>query len=176
MPSDDDYACGCASTDGGGAGCAYPAEAPSKARRIFHHLTYYGFLLCLASTTVAAFDDNFLGLVAPYPVASAPVLLGIGGGVGLLLGPAGLLALKLRSHPRRSGRAMDLAFLALLLLTSASGFLLLLLRSTAAMGALLAVHLGLVLGLFLTLPYGKFVHAVYRFAALLRHAIERRTA
>ena len=39
---------------------------------------------------------------------------------------------------------------------------------------LLAIHLGVVMALFLTLPYGKFAHAVYRTAALLRHAIEKR--
>jgi citrate/tricarballylate utilization protein len=42
------------------------------------------------------------------------------------------------------------------------------------MGILLAVHLGVVLGLFLMLPYGKFVHAIYRFAALVRFALEQR--
>jgi citrate/tricarballylate utilization protein len=41
------------------------------------------------------------------------------------------------------------------------------------MGILLAIHLGVVLGLFLTLPYGKFVHSLYRFAALIRYAGER---
>jgi citrate/tricarballylate utilization protein len=41
------------------------------------------------------------------------------------------------------------------------------------MGTLLTVHIGLVLGLFITLPYGKFVHAVYRYAALVRNAIEQ---
>ena len=41
------------------------------------------------------------------------------------------------------------------------------------MGTLLWVHLGFVLGLFATLPYGKFVDAVYRFATLLRHAVEK---
>jgi hypothetical protein len=30
-----------------------------------------------------------------------------------------------------------------------------------------------VLALFLTLPYGKFVHAAYRLAALARHHSER---
>jgi len=39
---------------------------------------------------------------------------------------------------------------------------------------LLAVHLGAVMALFLTLPYGKFVHALYRFAALARFHVERR--
>ena len=42
------------------------------------------------------------------------------------------------------------------------------------MALLLAVHLGTVMALFLTLPYGKFAHAVYRVAALLKWAIERR--
>jgi citrate/tricarballylate utilization protein len=41
------------------------------------------------------------------------------------------------------------------------------------MGTLLAVHLGFVLGLFVTLPYGKFVHGIYRYAALVRNAIEQ---
>jgi citrate/tricarballylate utilization protein len=40
------------------------------------------------------------------------------------------------------------------------------------MGMLLSVHLGVVLGLFITLPYGKFVHAVYHYAALIKNAIE----
>jgi citrate/tricarballylate utilization protein len=40
------------------------------------------------------------------------------------------------------------------------------------MGVLLAVHLGAVLALFLTMPYGKFAHGVYRAAALLRFSIE----
>jgi citrate/tricarballylate utilization protein len=42
------------------------------------------------------------------------------------------------------------------------------------MGVLLAVHLGAVMALFLTLPYGKFVHAIYRFTALVRYHVERR--
>ncbi len=41
------------------------------------------------------------------------------------------------------------------------------------MGMLLAIHLGVVLGLFLSLPYGKFVHGLYRFLALVKYADER---
>jgi citrate/tricarballylate utilization protein len=48
------------------------------------------------------------------------------------------------------------------------------LRATPALPLLLAVHLGAVLALFATLPYGKFAHGVYRGAALLKWAIEKR--
>ena len=54
-----------------------------------------------------------------------------------------------------------------------TGLLLLALRATGAMGTVLSVHFGLALGLFLTLPYGKMVHGLYRFGALLRHAAEQ---
>jgi citrate/tricarballylate utilization protein len=39
---------------------------------------------------------------------------------------------------------------------------------------LLAVHLGVVMALFATLPYGKFAHGVFRTAALIRYAVEKR--
>lgn len=68
---------------------------------------------------------------------------------------------------------MDLAFPVLLILTSVSGLTLLLMRSTPAMGVLLALHLGIVFALFVTMPYGKFVHGLYRLAALVRYAQER---
>jgi citrate/tricarballylate utilization protein len=71
---------------------------------------------------------------------------------------------------------MDLAFITMLFLTGASGLALLLFRTTQAMGPLLAVHLGIVFALFLTMPYGKFVHGVFRFAALVRYAHETAAA
>jgi citrate/tricarballylate utilization protein len=42
------------------------------------------------------------------------------------------------------------------------------------MPILLAVHLGMVMALFLTLPYGKFAHGIFRTAALLRFSVEKR--
>lgn len=68
---------------------------------------------------------------------------------------------------------IDRAFLTLLLLTAITGLALLLLRYQPVMSALLHVHLGIVLALFVTLPYGKFVHGLYRLAALLVDAQER---
>ncbi len=106
-------------------------------------------------------------------------MLGTLGGIGLLVGPAGLFYLKQQqdSATRDSSQdGMDFAFIALLFFTSATGLLLLTFRETSAMPQLLAIHLGSVLALFLTLPYGKFVHAIYRLAALVRYALERSRA
>jgi citrate/tricarballylate utilization protein len=164
--------------DGGhGDGCNNEDDRYSMARRHFHHLTFYGFLLCFAATCVATLYHFVLGQPAPYGVTSLPVILGSLGGLGLLAGPAGLLWLNLRRDPRQGDvaqRPMDRGFIALLLLSSATGFAVLLLRETGWMGRTLAVHLGVVMALFLTLPYGKFAHAVYRSAALLKYAIEKR--
>lgn len=163
--------------DGGGEGCTYPDERPSFTRRTFHHLTFYGFMLCFAATSVGTFKHYIMGWIAPYSIGSLTVVLGTLGGIGLLIGPAGLLWLKHSADPMLSDhkqRGMDDGFLALLFLTSLTGFLLLFLRETTWMGFLLTVHLGVVLGLFVMLPYGKFAHAIYRFAALVRYALERR--
>jgi citrate/tricarballylate utilization protein len=160
-----------------GAGCTYPDEQHSQARRVFHHFTFYGFLLCFASTSVAAVYDNFFGWRAPYAYLSVPVVLGALGGIGLMVGPLGLLALKMRRDgmivdPHQDG--MDLAFIGLLLATAITGLALMILRATSAMSAVLAIHLALVAALFVTLPFGKFVHGIYRSAALLRNALEQR--
>ena len=160
---------------GGGHGCNDIDEAFSQARRRLHHAMFYGFFLCFAATVVAFFDDLF-GWPAPYPFFSAPVLLGTAGGIGLLVGTIGSFAVKFLADPAPRANdllGMDTALLLLLALVAASGLLLLAFRATAAMGVLLAVHLAFVLALFLVLPWGKFVHAAYRAAALLRYASER---
>ncbi|WP_404995139.1 tricarballylate utilization 4Fe-4S protein TcuB [Cupriavidus pauculus] len=164
--------------DGGhGQGCNNDDDAFTLLRRRFHHFTFYGFMLCFAATVVATLYHYLLDLHAPYPVLSLPVILGTAGGVGLLIGPAGLLWLNLKRDVRTmdaSQKPMDRGFIALLFLTSASGLALLAARDTGAMATLLAVHLGIVMALFLTLPYGKFAHGIYRSAALLKYHIEKR--
>ena len=164
--------------DGGhGQGCNEADDGYTLVRRRFHHVTFYGFMLCFASTCVATLYHYLLGLHAPYALTSLPVLLGTLGGIGLVVGPAGLLWLNLHRHPMRGDAAqkpMDRGFIALLLLTSATGLALLAWRDTGAMALLLATHLGVVMALFLALPYGKFAHGVFRSAALLKWAIEKR--
>jgi citrate/tricarballylate utilization protein len=163
--------------DGGGVGCVNEDERPSDRRKIYHHLTFYGFMLCFAATCVATLYHYLLAREAPYPWWDLPVVLGTLGGIGLLVGPAGLLAERFKRDSelvdeQRTG--MDVAFIAMLFLTGFTGMALLVLRDTAAMGPLLALHLGVVFSLFVTLPYGKFVHGIYRYVALVRYARERR--
>jgi len=164
--------------DGGhGRGCNDEDDAFTLRRRRFHHLTFYGFMLCFAATCVATLYHYGLDERAPYPLLSLPVLLGTVGGIGLLAGPAGLLWLNLRrdpAHREDSQNAMDRGFIALLFLASATGLALLAWRDSGAMALWLAIHLGVVMALFLTLPYGKFAHGVFRSAALLKWAIEKR--
>jgi citrate/tricarballylate utilization protein len=165
--------------DGGGPGCMNADDAPDDNRRVYHHLTYYGFALCLAATTLAAILEGAFDQVAPYAPWHPVVVLGTVGGIGLLVGPAGLLAAKRHRHDDLTdpdARPMELAFLGLLMALSVTGLAALVLRSTALMPLLLVVHLAVVFAFFVTLPYTKFVHGAYRYAALVRDAGERRRA
>jgi citrate/tricarballylate utilization protein len=163
--------------DGGGAGCTGDEDKPRDNRRNYHHLTFYGFVLCFASTSSATLYHYLLKIEAPYPWYDLPVVLGTLGGIGLVVGPIGLFAEKSNRDPAlivENQRGMETAFIAMLFLTGATGLALLILRATPAMGVLLALHLGVVFALFLTMPYGKFVHGIYRFLALVRYAHENR--
>jgi citrate/tricarballylate utilization protein len=165
--------------DGGGIGCYNHDERPNDRRALYHHLTFYGFGLCFASTCVATLYHYLLAREAPYPWWDLPVVLGTLGGIGLIFGPLGLFIAKLRRDPvmvDEQSYGMETAFLVMLFLTSLTGLLLLFLRATPAMPLLLALHLGVVFALFITMPYGKFVHGLYRFAALVRYAKERRVS
>lgn len=164
--------------DGGhGEGCNNEDDAFTHARRRFHHLTFYGFLLCFAATSVATFYHYVMGWHAPYDFVSLPKLLGISGGVALMAGTAGLFYLNLRRHPLQRDpeqKPMDRGFIALLFLTAASGLLLMLARGSAVLPLALCAHLGCVMALFATMPYGKFAHGIFRCAAVLKWSIERR--
>lgn len=162
---------------GHGDGCNNESDAYSLSRQRAHHLTFYGFMLCFAATSLATVYHYALGWVAPYDLPSVPKVLGVVGGVSLLLGTAALFRLNLQRDPQHGDAAqkpMDLGFIALLFLTSLSGLALWLARGTPALAVLLAIHLGVVMALFATLPYGKFAHGIFRTASLLRHAVEKR--
>ena len=162
---------------GHGEGCNNEDDAFTLARKRAHHLTFYGFMLCFAATSVATIYHYLLDWPAPYDFTSLPKLLGTVGGISLTLGTLWLWRLNLARDPNHGDaqqRPMDRGFIALLFFISVTGLALMLSKNTAAMPILLAVHLGMVMALFLTLPYGKFAHGIFRTAALLRFAVEKR--
>ena len=154
---------------GGGIACEQGA-----ARRLYHTVLLVGFALCFAATVVATYYHHGLGWLAPYPMTSLPVLLGTIGGFGMIAGSAGLAWIKAITDPALDATPKAYSFLGLLFAVAFTGLALLFLRDTEAMGLLLAAHLGCVVGLFATIAYGKFAHAPFRMAALLRAAMERR--
>ena len=161
---------------GAEAGCNDINDRYLRARRHAHLATMWGFLLAFMATVVATFMDHLLGWEAPYPWYSLPVLLGALGGVGMLVGTMALMWIRFwtEREPEATGLwGMDLGFLLLLHLAALTGLILLLFRHTAAMGWMLAVHLGVVYALFVTLPYGKMAHAPFRLVALAREHAER---
>ncbi|MFI6348613.1 tricarballylate utilization 4Fe-4S protein TcuB [Streptomyces sp. NPDC050560] len=161
---------------GGGEDCYYPEdEKPSAGRRRLHALVMYGFGLCIVSTSAAAVMQDFLGVEPPYDVLSVPVATGFVGGVGLVVGSAGLLMLKARSSAVTSFAQMtvkDYGLLVALTFLALSGLLTLFVRATPAYGLVYLVHLASVALSFAAAPYSKFVHLVYRFLALVRDNLE----
>lgn len=162
---------------GGGAGCYYPDdEKPEQSRRRLHMLVAYGFGFCFVSTVAAAVLQDILGTQPPYPWISVPVISGVIGGIGLVIGCLGLLLLKVRSSQVTSVSEMtikDYGLLIALEFLALSGLATLLTRSTSAFGIVFLIHLSSIVLAFALAPYGKFVHVIFRFLALLRDNFER---
>lgn len=164
---------------GHGDGCNFEDEDRySNARRWYHQATMYGFLLCFAATCVGTLMHYLANQPAPYPFWSLPKLLGVGGGILLCIGTAGLGLLKLKAEPGLGAAQAwggEMGFILLLLLVSASGLALYGFGETAWLPGLLALHLGAVLAFFLLMPYSKMVHGFFRLAALARDAVDIRS-
>ena len=159
---------------GQGQGCNFEAEARfSPARAHAHQAMMWGFALCFLATCAATVMHYALGWEAPYGPLSAPKLLGGAGGALMLLGGAGLLALRRRADPALGapgGGGAETGFILLLTLIAASGLAL----WGIGGAALLALHLGAVLALFLLAPFTRMAHPAYRLAALARDAQRKR--
>lgn len=165
---------------GQGQGCNYEAgERYTHLRRWAHHATMYGFLLCFASTSSATIYHYMFSLPAPYPLFSLPKLLGLVGGVMLSSGTAALAGLKWKAEPmlgsvkRISG---EYAFVGLLFSVSTTGLLLYWASGTDFAAGWLIVHLSLIATFFISIPYSKMVHGMFRLAALCREAQIQRLA
>lgn len=161
---------------GGGDECYYPEDdEPSAARRHLHGFVLGGFGLCFVSTVAAAILEHLLHDAPPYQVVSVPVITGLVGGVGMVIGCTGLLMLKARSSNVTSFAEMtvkDYGLLVALQFLALSGLATFLVRDTRAFGIVFLVHIASVALAFAAAPYSKFVHGVYRFLALVRDSLE----
>jgi len=155
---------------GGGADCYYSGENPSPVRRRLHAAVFYGFTACFAATLAAGFMQDILGDAPPYPLLSAPVILGTAGGLGMIIGCAGLAVLKARSDP--APRIGDFSLLVGLGALAITGMLTLLLRATPAYGLVLVAHLATIVVCLGVAPYTTFVHGGYRFLAIVADNLE----
>lgn len=162
---------------GGGAGCNYPKkEARGNYLKLtLHTMVLYGFLLDLLATTSAFIEQDFFGTMPPFPVISIPVISGIAGGILIILGASSFLYFdKVEEGPKKKDmELLDRVFLMALLFTAVTGLLLLALRSSTFMGIMLLIHISVVSTLFITAPYGKFVHLVYRSLATAKYHREK---
>ena len=162
---------------GHGDGCNFEDEDRfTHARRAVHQAVMVGFLLCFASTSVATVMHYALNMPAPYGLFSLPKLLGLSGGLLLVAGCVEMVRLKLRSERRLGASGAfggEIAFVGLLGFVGLSGLMLYAMGQTAAMPALLAIHLGAVLAFFLLMPFTKMAHGFYRLAALAVDAQRR---
>ena len=149
---------------GHGDGCNFEEEDRfSHARRYAHQATLYGFLLCFASTSSGTVLHYGFGLEAPYALFSLPKLLGIPGGILLCLGTGALAYLKTKADPNLGAPKAwggEMAFVLLLFAVSATGLLLYAATGTAAVSALLPLHLGTVLTFFLLTPFSKMANII----------------
>ena len=158
---------------GQGQGCNYEeGDRYTDMRRWMHQAVLYEFLLCFAATSSGTLL-HYAGYHAPYGLLSLPKPFGIPGGILLTVGGLGLAWLKTRAE--RDLGAPDywggeMAFVLLLTGTGLTGLILYASTGTAAVPALLALHLGTVLAFFLLMPYSKMIHGFYRMAALIRDA------
>ena len=155
---------------GQGQGCNYEdGDRFSNMRRVAHQFTLWGFLACFASTSTATLMHYLLDWPAPYPWWAPPKLLGVPGGIALCLGTGVLAWLKTKADPALGAPNRwggEMGFVLLLFFVSATGLALYWASGTGAVPALLAVHLGAVLTLFVLTPYSKMAHGFFRLAAL----------
>ncbi len=151
----------------------------AKPRKWGHMILFWGFLGAFA-TTLGAMSYEWvpkllpvLGIETHLPMPLAHPFKIIGNISAILLVVGAVLLIKNRlAGDESAGRstAFDKFFLVIIALVIASGVLVEVLRlaDLIALGcAVYIIHLGTILSMFLTVPYSKFAHILYRTLAMV---------
>ncbi|MBE2278233.1 MAG: hypothetical protein IAE87_18280 [Rhodobacteraceae bacterium] len=163
---------------GQGQGCNFEKEDRySDMRRWMHQAMTHGFLPCFASTASGTVMHYVFDRPAPYGLFSLPQLFGVPGGILMVIGTLGLARLKMLADPDPGARRVwggEMAFILLPGLVAASGPALFAATGMPRVAALLALHLGAVLALFMLLPFTKMVQGFFRLIALMAEQAKSR--
>jgi quinone-modifying oxidoreductase subunit QmoC len=138
-----------------------------------HLAVFYGFLGLVVTTASVGIGIYAFGYLTPWPLWHPVKILGNVSGAAVLVA-IGLFLWRRIADARAAGKSTysDWLFLAVLGLTTLTGFLsqgLRLAALTAAYG-MYFVHLLFVFFLLVYIPYSKFSHLVYRTVAMLHSA------
>ena len=149
----------------------------AKTRRWSHLFLVLGFLGAFATTVSVATAEYGFSMELPLAQVNPIKVLGNLSAILLVLGVLGLIIKRMNTKELAGrSRAFDSFFLVLVVLLVFSGI--------AAEGAryvlpaqvalaIYIVHLGMVMALFLTFPFSKFAHALYRTLALAHERLTR---
>lgn len=139
-----------------------------------HLAVFYGFLGLVVTTTSVGIGIYAFGYLTPWPLWHPVKILGNASGLAVV---AALLVFGYRriADGEKAGKSSysDWLFLAILLLTTLTGFLCQLLRLADAPRLaypMYVVHLVFIFVLLVYIPYSKFAHLVYRTVAMLHAA------
>ncbi|HEY7726249.1 MAG TPA: quinone-interacting membrane-bound oxidoreductase complex subunit QmoC [Anaeromyxobacteraceae bacterium] len=142
----------------------------ARPRRMGHLLLVWGFLGALLTTTLLGVAMDVFGVKTPLPQSHPIKILGNVSAALLVAGLVWLVANRLANRESTAAaRPFDTFFVALVALVVLSGIGAELGRQllpAAPALALYVLHLGAVLSLFLTFPFSKFAHALYRTLAM----------
>jgi len=146
----------------------------ARPRQLGHLALLWGFLGAALTSGLIVVAMYGLGEELPLPQAHPFKILGNVSAALLVVGISWLLATRLLGSRAGASQAYDSFFLGLVTVLVATGVAVEIARyvfpAWLAIG-LYVVHLGIVLALFVTFPYSKFAHALYRTLAMAQERL-----
>jgi quinone-modifying oxidoreductase subunit QmoC len=140
-------------------------------RRWAHLALFWGFVGAAVTSALLIWAIYIAGMEMPLPLGNPIKLLGNLSAVLLVVGGVLLFVSRFATHRSLiKTSAFDFFFLGVVALVIATGVIVEAARFVMPANAaafIYTVHLGVVLTLFLTFPYSKFAHMLYRTLALV---------